>query len=352
MTRLLHRLFEYAPRLGLRVVRVLAAAALVGQVWGAQPAVTPETPSPRAPDFTLPKVGGGTLQLSAHRGKVRVLFFVREMGRYVPEVLEMIERVVGSSRDYEGQMLICIIGVRGDTSHVDTLRGRFRLHWTVLEDADLVVHHAYKVIAVPTVVLVDREDRIRARLAGYSFAFGNGFRTALRDCLGLPSLAEHSDATTATKRSRRYAALGDAMVRREIWSSARRSYQQALDIDPEMHAARLGLAFCHLRDRRPNEATLEFQRLLAIDVLTTPARVGVAWANVLEGKLTQARADLEVLRPAASNLPEYFEAWAAFYEAAGSKNDAEQARQNVRKLRGPRVIAPVTRPKLSQDGSK
>jgi tetratricopeptide (TPR) repeat protein len=224
------------------------------------------------------------------------------------------------------------------------LRNQFQLRWLLLEDRELDVHRQYKVIAVPTVVIVTPDRRIATRLAGYTLAFGTRFRQSLRASLDLPPLADAADATTATRNARRYKSTGDIMVRRAIHSVALRNYEKALELDPELHEARLALAFCLLRTGKVEPARQQFAQLKIAEAFTTQTQVGLAWARALDGESQQARKELERLRKVASEAPVYYEAWAAIYKADGNDEKAREAQQKVLDLRGKRVQAPVTRP--------
>jgi alkyl hydroperoxide reductase subunit AhpC len=324
---------------------VCAAFLFVAGLLGAAAAQTSESLFAKAPDFQLPTSDGKTFRLSEHNGWVRVLFFVRENGQFVPRVLGMVENVVASSPDYErNSVLVCVVATGADRSQEEELRKQVRLKWVMAEDGNREVHRLYKVVAVPTVVLVDKQGFVAKRLAGYTLAFGAEFREALRQALGLPALKYSSEATTATRRSLLYESIGNLMVRRQLWSDALQNYQNALEINPEMHAARLGTGFCLLRLGRSKEGMQEPHRLLEIDALSTRALVGVAWAKVLEGNAAQARGDLEKLRSVCSGYPEYHEAWAAVYEALQEGDKAKESRDKVEQLRGKPVKAPVSRP--------
>jgi alkyl hydroperoxide reductase subunit AhpC len=343
--RLLHRLTACAT------VVLQAALLSVAGLLGAAAAQTPEPLPGKAPDFQLPTSDGNTFRLSEHNGWVRVLFFVRENGYFVPRVLGMIENVVASLPDYErNSILVCIVATGADRSQEEELRKQVRLKWVMAEDGNREVHRLYKVIAVPTVVMVDKQGAISKRLAGYTLAFGAEFRETLRQSLGLPALKYSSEATTATRRSLLYESVGGLMVRRQLWSDALQNYQNALQINPELHAARLGAGFCLLRLGRSKEGVQEFQRSLEIDALSTRALVGLAWAKVLEGNVAQAQSDLENLRSASSGYPEYHEAWAAVHEALGEPDKAKQCQDKVEQLRGQPVKAPVS--KLSRQKTR
>lgn len=340
------RLLDTVRGLGL-VLFALGCALSPGQ---ASTAAT-TTALASAPDFELPAADGPPFRLSKHNGSVRVLFFVRNDGRFVAEALNATERVATSGPSFERKtVLVCIVAMNLDGSQFDAFRGQSHL-WTFLHDRTESVHRLYQVIAVPTVVVVNERGCVCGRLAGYSFAFGKEFRSLLRACLGLPESVADSNITT-TRQAAHFVALGELMVGRSMWAAALRNFQKALELAPEMRAARLGAGFCLLRIGQAKAATAEFQRVLAADANSTQALIGLAWAKALDGKPEPARTELEKLRPLASELSEYFEAWAAVHEATGGREEAQRDRQKADRLRPHSVLAPVSRPKKGTDGTR
>jgi len=328
---------------GLVLLTICGLAALGSTAR--KPTAKPADALDPAPDFQLTTADGKPFRLSQSQGALRVLFFIRNDGRFVAEALAMLEKILHSSPVYEkAAFLICILGSDIDKAHYEALRKQFALNWCFVKDADGAVHRLYKVIAVPTVVLVDGEGRAFRRYAGYSNAFGKEFRTDLRKVLELPELQTYADITTATRRASRLSSLGDVMVRRGIWPAALRNFESALALDPRMTSARLGAGFVHLRTGQPAEGAKYFQEVLKEDAKSSGALVGMAWTKALQGKAAEAKADLEKLRPAASETPEYHEAWAALFEAAGDAEAARKERQAADKLRGGHVNAPVSIP--------
>lgn len=305
-----------------------------------------------APDFELPSEGGQIFTLSKHQGAVRVLFFVRNSGHFIQDALNATELVVSSQPIFQQKtLLVCIVTEDLEGSQFEAFRGRFHLKWVFLHDHNEAIHRLYKVIAVPTTVIINERGEICGRLAGYSLASGKEFRTILSACLRIPDIAT-THLTTATLEADRFVALGDVLLARAMPEAALRNYQKALEILPTLAVARWRVGLGLLRQGRVTSGTQELQRVWAADPASTPALVGLAWAQALEGKAKEASAELEKLRPPASKMPEYFEAWAAVHEAMGARDEARQDQEQADQLRGRGVVAPVSRPKKGKVGAK
>jgi peroxiredoxin/Tfp pilus assembly protein PilF len=336
------------------VLWMLAIGQSAHSGWAAPASTTATVASlTPAPDFELPTADGQTFGLSKHAGTVRVLFFVGNNGRFVPEALQATEKVVAaSSPRAQEALLVCIVAINLDPSQFETFQNQFHLKWAFLLDRKEAVHRLYEVIAVPTTVIVNQRGELYGRFAGYSLSSGKEFRTLLRGCLGLPDLTADSGVTTATQQATRRVALGDVMVRRSMWVAALNNFQSALSLVPQMQAARWRAGFCFLRLGRVKEGREEFQRVLSADAASTAALIGLAWVKVLEGQTETARADLERLRPKVSGVAEYYEAWAAVHEATGAADEARQDREKADRLHGRSVLAPVSAPKKTKNPSK
>jgi len=348
--RMTPRLFSsISPAVRRWPVLLFGAAVLLR--WPNLAAAATSSPLVLAPDFELPADDGKPFKLSEHSGVVRALFFIRNNGQYVGDALATTEKVVSVAPALQQKtLLVCIVGEGLEGSQLESFRQQFHLKWTFLHDRAESVHRLYQIIAVPTVIIVDERGNICGRVAGYGFAFGVEFRALLRQALGLPPLSAEAVMTTATRQALHYQGLGDRMVQRNMWAAALQNYQKALEIAPEMTAARWGAGFCMLRLGKAEAGAQEFQKVLATDPASTRALVGLAWAKTLEGKADVAQGELEKLRALTPNLPEYFEAWAAVHEATGALEAAKQDRDKAESLRGRPVVAPVSLPKRGKSG--
>lgn len=117
-----------------------------------------------APDFTLPLIDGGQLQLSSYRGKVVLLDF---WATWCVPCREETPHFVALQQKYGGQGLQ-IIGVSMDdsTDPVHTFYQQFHMNYpVVMGTAD--VGSAYGgVLGLPIAFLIDRDGRIYAKHMG------------------------------------------------------------------------------------------------------------------------------------------------------------------------------------------
>jgi cytochrome c biogenesis protein CcmG, thiol:disulfide interchange protein DsbE len=125
---------------------------------------------PMASDFSLPVVGSDgrpgpdRLRLADQRGKVVLLDFWATWCRPCAVTTPILARV---SQRYQNQGLL-VVGVNVDQNGpelVPMFSRRFGLDYTVVYDSGAVMSQ-YNVQGLPTLILVDREGRIRRRHTG------------------------------------------------------------------------------------------------------------------------------------------------------------------------------------------
>lgn len=285
----------------------------------------------QASDFELPRLDGGTFHLSKQTSPVCVLVFIRSDGRFVPEALGVMDNVLNSTAEIRKNVLpVCISTAAAEKTLPPHLSSRKETRWVLLVDEQGNVHRQNRVIAVPTVVLLDRERRIHARFPGYKLTFGSELRAALREMLGIPETVELSPTA---RRAVRYASMGDRMADRGLFEDAIKSYSAALISDPTMIRARLGMTFCLLKIKQADDATTHLMLLSKADEASTLVLIGEAWVTVLKGEPQKAISQLEGLGPGASNVPEYFEAKAAAFKAIGDEEKAREAQREADSVR-------------------
>jgi len=119
-----------------------------------------------ARDFTLPKVGGGTMKLSDQRGKVVVLDFMATWcGPCEVEIghLKEIYQAYGTS--------LVIISIDVDESETDGLLIPYAseqgITWPILRDiSDVSSTTGYEVSSIPTLVVINQDGYIVSRNVG------------------------------------------------------------------------------------------------------------------------------------------------------------------------------------------
>jgi peroxiredoxin len=118
-----------------------------------------------APDFALPRVGGGTGSLADARGSVAVVNFwatwCAPCRRELP-ALQGLEDALGA----QGLRVLAVSVDAGSTDALARFADGRALRFAVLHDRDEAAARRYAVTAYPTTIVLDRAGRVALRRAG------------------------------------------------------------------------------------------------------------------------------------------------------------------------------------------
>jgi thiol-disulfide isomerase/thioredoxin len=147
---------------------VILLLCLSGFLLLAQCSKEKESSTSLAPDFTLQTLDGQDITLSQLKGKVVLLDF---WATWCGPCRESIPHLIQLYKDYHGNGFE-LVGMDLDRGDVETVR-RFvqslNIPYPILVTPDDVAR-SYKVSGIPATILIDKEGRIRERMAGFSSA--------------------------------------------------------------------------------------------------------------------------------------------------------------------------------------
>lgn len=151
----------------------------------------------QVPDIDLPRLDGGTLNLTDHRGEVVLVNFwatwCAPCIREIPDLAALHEQF--------GPEGLTIVGVSVDEGGLDTVRPFAEEHDIpyplVAATAEFTAAFG-EVYSLPTTFLINRDGEIERRVIGIFPV--DAMRPQLRSMLGLPSAAEAAIRTPETPR--------------------------------------------------------------------------------------------------------------------------------------------------------
>jgi peroxiredoxin/outer membrane lipoprotein-sorting protein len=118
-----------------------------------------------APDFSLQSLEGKTYKLSDLKGKVLLLDFWATWCPPCREELPIIEKL---HKEFSGKGLV-VLGINDENkATVQQFVKQQKLTFTNLLDSGGAVARAYKVTAIPRVILIDKDGKIVKDITGYS----------------------------------------------------------------------------------------------------------------------------------------------------------------------------------------
>jgi peroxiredoxin len=123
----------------------------------------------RAPDFTLPAHGGGTVKLSSLKGSVVVLDFWASWCVPCKKELPAIEALAKKWADGKQPVVVLAVGIDKERANGEKLVSTLKLAATrVLWDPDGKVPAAYDIPTMPTSLVIDAKGLVRHVHSGYS----------------------------------------------------------------------------------------------------------------------------------------------------------------------------------------
>jgi peroxiredoxin len=165
-------------------MRPLAAAlllAVAGAGCGAETSDWTPLPQPMAaPDFSLPRLGGGSLRLAELRGRVVLMEFWATWCapcRYSTPSMDV------TYRKFRGQGVEVLLINAGESEETVRQWAGARFAAPILLDRDGAAQAAFAVVGLPTLFVIDREGMIRYVQSGYAGGLERNLRVVLKDLL-------------------------------------------------------------------------------------------------------------------------------------------------------------------------
>lgn len=126
-----------------------------------------DTERKQATPFKLPLLGGGSLDLAAHRGRnVVVLDFWATWCAPCRESLPVLDEV---AKEFDGQdVAFYAVNLGDDTEKVQRFAADTALSLPIALDQQGEVRRAYRVFSIPTLVIIDKDGYIHSRKMGLS----------------------------------------------------------------------------------------------------------------------------------------------------------------------------------------
>jgi len=144
---------------------VLCVAAGAAFALLAEPTGEPVGRGSRAPEFSLPRLGGGEpVRLADLRGRVVLVNFWATWCKPCEEEMPAMQRLYQALAGPGFELLA--ISVDEDPAPVERFRERLGLEFPILLDPDQRVAHAWQTFRFPETLLVDAEGSVVERYVG------------------------------------------------------------------------------------------------------------------------------------------------------------------------------------------
>jgi peroxiredoxin len=157
-------------------------AGLVAALIVALPAVAADASGP-APQFTLPRKGGGDVSLAQYKGQVVMINFWASWCGPCRQEMPLLEDIYKKYNKL-GFTLIGV-NVEPDSKAADDWLKQTPVSFPVLYDTASKVSQAFNVSGMPTTVIIDRKGNVRYRHVSYKPGdegeYMNTVRTMIRE---------------------------------------------------------------------------------------------------------------------------------------------------------------------------
>ena len=131
-----------------------------------------------APDFTLKSHGGENLRLSEFRGEVVMINFWASWCGPCRQEMPLLEELYAQYQPLG--FTILGVNVEEDSSKAKQLLKDIPVSFPVLFDNESEVSKLYKVVAMPSTVLVDRDGNVRYLHQGYKPGYEEHYQEQVR----------------------------------------------------------------------------------------------------------------------------------------------------------------------------
>lgn len=258
------------------------------------------------PDFSLKSLGGETRTFADLKGeKLTVVVFWSTWSKKSEKVLARMQQL---HELYKGRGL-SIIGVNADEQRISdktlteimALRDRLKIGFPMLADQGLVAFHEYGVIALPTIIIMDRERLIKYELSGYPVVGSE----ALADFV--VSTIEGKKAPVIEAKARyqpnksalRFYNMGKTTLKsKRMADTAEMWFKKAIEADATFVLPHLSLGKIYLQRGDAALAQGEFKEVLAREPANPIALCETGMILVNEGKGAEGAALFEAARKA------------------------------------------------------
>lgn len=139
------------------------------------------TISGKAPNFTLKSMGGKNLKLSEYRGQVVMMNFWASWCAPCRQEMPLLEDLY---KKYKGLGFTLLgVNVEEDSRKASTLLRSIKVSFPILFDNKNKVSKMYKVSAMPTTIIIDRDGNMRYLHLGYKPGYERDYQKQIRTLL-------------------------------------------------------------------------------------------------------------------------------------------------------------------------
>jgi Tfp pilus assembly protein PilF/peroxiredoxin len=283
-----------------------------------------------APDFSLATVDGEKKSFPDLRGeKLTILVFWSTWSAKSAQALARMQKL---HEKYRGQGL-AIVSVNADEqktspqtlAEITALRDRLKIGFPMLVDHGLVAFRDYGVVALPTIVVMDRERVITRELSGYPLVGAEELADYVVTAVaGKPQpVAAGKAHYQPNQNALRFYAMGETSLKsKQLADTAELWFKKASAADPAFALPHLSLGKIYLRRGDTALAQQEFKEALAREPANPVALCESGMILMNEGKTKEGMALFETAMKGEEPYPPCYSCAGYGYGIEGKQAEA------------------------------
>jgi tetratricopeptide (TPR) repeat protein len=288
-------------------------------------------PGKKVPEIKLKDTVGAEFTLSSVTAKACVILFwgtdteIKEKRSI--SLINRMEKLSTNLRS-EGLQFVSIISDPGSAQKVKALREQHAWSHRILLDENRQVYGAYGVYILPTIGILDAEQKLVKALP-YTHTLESDAESETLVIMGKKSAEELEQerrpaeaAPENSKKARAHVNLAKSLLEKGRKDGAKEEYLKALQLDPGYPDACVGLGMIHLNEKNVKEAMPLLEKGVTLDPTLTQGQIGLALALESAGEHSKAIDKLEGLLRASQNTPQIRYHLGRLYEQGGQKERA------------------------------
>lgn len=318
---------------------VLAQAMLAQLLSCSSRAVTHLKRQDPAPGIALKDGKGNEVASAQLKGRVVVVIFGELYHERTRQACDQIGAALKDQR-LDGVEVVPVLIVTREAKAEEP--GNAKANWlppAILTDPQRKAFEAYRVMAMPSVVVIDKEGRVVHATAGAAAGLGDLVTDSVLLAVGKLSVENFdksrngqasAPASEEEIRAERLTQLARQLARRGLKEMAVEKYAEALKLSPNHAVAHLEYGSLLLGRRRLSEAESHFRAALAANPQALEAVLGIAFVQALRGGEELGEAERSV-RSILAKSPAQPRAWYLLGLIQEQKKKPEEAAVSFKK---------------------
>ena len=226
-----------------------------------------------APDFKAADLEGNLRTLEEFSGKATVVLFWRpEAERARNAVCEVDDAI---SAAYEDTLLVTIVSGEHDQSEIESVVEHCNRPVAVLLDRDRRIFAAYNIIALPTLMILGPERKLKYKEAGFSHE-GIAYLNAQLDEIYGRKQSKIALPEGSPEAIRRYY-LAMQFLKKGLSARAEDLLWKLVQDHPEYRPAWVSLGYCRIELGKVEESRECLEKAYSLDQENPDVAAGLAW---------------------------------------------------------------------------